>query len=150
MENLSIARLCSIPEENFNGSLSLHSFISDKKPSIKKEIEGVLQANQERHIHKLNLYKSILRKCVDQLKLENALKKTDMLFYIDDNLYENPYYERDECINFLIVSLRKHCLDVFLMPQKVYGQGPYSKSILFVSWKFTEHHKKSQFFTNPN
>lgn len=150
METLSISKLCGIPEENFSNVMTLNSFVEDKKPSIGKDIERILLTAQEGHDHKLNLYKSILRKCVDQMKVESAIKKTDLFFYVDDNLYNNQYYNRDECIDYLIMNLRNYYLDVQLLPHKIYGKGPFSKSVLFISWKYTEYHKKSQFFSHTN
>lgn len=151
METLNIAKLCGISEDKFHHGLSVETLVLEKKePSIKKELETVLQKNQERRENKMRLYKSILKRCVEKIKLQNSLRRTDMILYVDDFMIDCNYYDRDECINYLIQELRKNYFDISPLPHKLYEGSQFSKSSLFISWKFAEYHKKSQLFTNPN
>lgn len=145
MEQLTLARMCGISDEQFKMDSSLNSF-GNKTTSIQADIATIVNMNEEKRDNKLKLYRGILKRCVDKMKFENALKRTNMIYYVDDHLYNNRNYNRNECIAFLIEELRKCNLDVKLLKEKLYGDGPFSKSQLYIDWKYSYYHNRSKLF----
>lgn len=140
MDKISIASILSLPEEEIVGSFGTCTILSQKKKSVKKEVDDLMRINKERREHKIKLYRTALRDCIRKIKKEDEMRKTDTFFRVDEIVYGHPEYDKEECIEYVIIELKKFLFDVF----------QYDQSTIFVSWKFTELHKKSQFLTNPD
>lgn len=151
MEDISLASLCGVSPEQFKLDLSVNSLNRKQvTTSIREDIASLVKANEEKRENKRKLYQNILKRCVEQMKFENIRKYTCMIYYVDDRMHHNRYYDRDECITYLIEKLRENNIDIFLLPYKQNGNSMFSKSMLYIDWKNTYYHNKSQFFTKSN
>lgn len=139
MNKISISNILSLPEEQIVGEFGACSILPQKKKSVKMEVDDLLRINKERRERKIKLYRKILRDCIMKIKIDDEMRKTDTFFKVDEIVYGHPEYDMDECIEYLIIELKHFLFDVFR----------YSSNTIFISWKFTELHKKSQFLSNP-
>lgn len=138
MNNISISNILAVPEEEIVGdcfSTTVHN-----APSIKSEVNNISRLTKERHDSKIKLYRMILLECIKKIKREYEFRRTDTFFKIDEFVYGHPEYDKDECIEYIIVELKKFYYDVLQI----------CSTKIFISWKYTELHKTSQFLPNPN
>lgn len=141
MNKISISNLLSVPEDQIIGGFGTHNIISSQtKKSVKNEVEELLRINKERRENKIKLYRCILRNCIRKIKTDDAVRKTDTFFKVDEIMYGHPEYDRDECIEYITIELKKFLFDVFQI----------QRNTIFISWKYTELHKHSQFFSNSD
>lgn len=133
MDKISISNILGIPEENVIGNFGSNIITNQKKKSIKSEVNEIIQKNTKRREDKLNLYRQYLRNCIKQIKYENQYQKTEIFFKVDGIIYGHPEYDRDECIEYLLIELMKYHFDVYQVDE----------NRIFISWKYTELHKKS-------
>lgn len=138
MNKISVASILSLPEDKIVGQI--YTCDTKKKQTIRNDVDDIINKNKERRENKLKLYREMLRKCIDSMKKNNEMRKTDIFFRVDEIVYGHPEYDIDECVEYIILELRKFSFDVL----------HYCRDTVFVSWKFVELHKHSQFLTNPN
>lgn len=136
MDKINIANILSIPENEVVGPVGIYT----NNKSVRTTVDDVLKINKERHDNKLKLYRIALRECVRKIEQQNILRKTETFYKFDDIVFGHPEYDKDECIEYVLIELKKFLFDVCQIDD----------SIIYISWKFTELHKKSQFFTDSD
>lgn len=130
MEQLSIANLLSKREEDI---IQKEDYMSNNtEPIVNKtignEVYELINAKRKRRENKIRIYKDKLNKCVHQVKRKDELLLTDMIFDMGVLEYGHPEYDPDECMEYMLIELRKYGFDAKKL----------SKSKIFVSWKFLE------------
>lgn len=129
MDKISISNILLKDEsEILQNNEYLAQSSRNKKDPIQVEIESIIKNKKEQRLNKLRLYKDKLNKCVRQIKRKDELGVTDMIFHVEALEYGYPEYEQDECVDYLIIELRKYGFDI----KKI------NNSEIFISWKFLE------------
>lgn len=132
MDKISISSILSIPVDNIVGNFGAASD-TPKKKTIKSEIDDIIKLNQTRHDYKLKIYRKTLRDCILKIKRENENRKTDTFYKIAEFVYGHPEYDAEECIEYVMIELKKFFLDV----------TKYNPTTIFITWKFLQFHKRS-------
>ena len=133
MDKLSISKILNKTKEEIVGDFRVNNIlpIEKKKKSIKTEVEEIFRMNKERNEKKLKLYKSKLKECIHQIQLENENRKIDTIFRINKMEYGFPEYDSDECMEYLLVELKKHFFDIMQI----------DRLAIYICWQYTEFHK---------
>lgn len=125
MNKINIANIISVPVEQVVGVIGTETNINE---SVRSKIDDVLRLNKERRDNKQKIYRSLLKGCVEKIRQQNILRKTETTYTVEDIVYGHPEYDREECIEYMINSLRKYNVCVCLL----------NKTTLFLYWKFME------------
>jgi hypothetical protein len=139
MDKLSISKILNITKEEVVGDFRVNNiFPVEKKKSIKTEVEQIFKINKERNETKIKLYKLKLKECIHQIQRENENRKIQTIYKINDIEYGFPEYDCDECMEFLLVELKKHFFDIVQI----------NRTSIYICWQYTEFHKKKSNFSS--
>lgn len=140
MEKLSISKILNISKDEVVGEFHVNNIfpVEKKKKSIKTEIEEIFRINKERTENKLKLYKGKLKECIHQIQRENENRKIQTIFRINSIEYGYPEYDCDECMEYLLVELKKHFFDIVQI----------NRTSIYICWQYTDFHKKKLNFSS--
>jgi hypothetical protein len=135
MNHLSISKILNIPKEDVTGNFKVNDIIPviKKSKSLKKEIELIFKLNHERNDKKIKLYKSKLKECIHQIQRENENRKVDTIFKLNLIEYGIPEYDCDECMEYLLIELKKNFFDI----------KQIDRISIYICWEYTEFHKRN-------
>lgn len=133
MNNISISNILHVPAENIIGEFGACTILPKKEQhTIQMEVDNLIRTNKERRENKIKLYRSILRNCIQKIKDDNNLRRSETFYKIEEFIYGKPEYDMEECIDFLLIELKKLSFDIIM----------YDKNTLFISWKYMEIRKR--------
>lgn len=123
MQKINISTLCSISPEKLKCDFKEDFFNKTKKQSIKSEIESIFQIDKVCEENNKKTYRTILEHCVSCIKREAQQHKHAARYQVTSFVLDNPYYNRQECISYLIEHLSK------------YFHITYSDPFLYITWE---------------
>jgi hypothetical protein len=89
----------------------------------------------ERHKKVINLhvlYRQLLSECIDNIRDNNDMDITDMIFPVPLYMHMQPKYDSADCLRYIESKLRKQYLDTLII----------SKKEIFISWLDVEKNKE--------
>ena len=89
----------------------------------------------ERHKKVINLhilYRQLLSQCIDNIKDNNDMDITDMIFQVPLYMHMQQKYNSMHCLQYIESKLRKQYLDTLII----------SKKEMFISWLNVEKNKE--------
>ena len=90
---------------------------------------------EERHKKVINLhilYRQLLSQCIDNIKNNNDMDITDMIYQVPLYMHMQPKYNSTDCLQYIESKLRKQYIDTYIL----------SKKEIFVSWLHVEKNKE--------
>lgn len=109
--------------------LSVYSLANTaKKEEIDMDVDFIFQIKAIRREKLLKIYVFFYNRCMEKIKLALRHGKDCTLYYLPLKLYEYPYYNSIECLEYIRDKLKELKFDTHIN----------TKTSIFVDWKFIE------------
>ena len=94
--------------------------------------EELFMERQKKVINLHILYRQLLSQCIDNIRDNNDMDITDMIFPVPLYMHMQPKYNSTDCLQYIESKLRKQYLDTLII----------SKKEIFISWLNVEKNKE--------
>jgi hypothetical protein len=132
MNKINVASLFSCSTGDNNKPFGTDTLIvNDERTSIKHEIHSIFQMEKDRRERKVKLYKRVLRNCLEVIKKKTKVRETHVMFEVGKYMLGENIYDYEECMEYMVVVLRKNHFDVIVIDDNV----------LFIYWRFSNFYR---------
>lgn len=128
MNKLSMNDIIKNKIKDNKNNLSISSLTTNKKLKPTNITEDLIESKNQRREKLLQVYLDLYYNCVEQIKYNDILAQTDIVFVVPilvKGLYE---YNSVDCLNFIEKRLREAFIDTSIL----------SNVAIFITWKYIE------------
>jgi hypothetical protein len=113
-----------------NSSTFSVSSLSTTTVNTELDLSAIIARKQRDRTQLLDVYNAQYKRCIEQIKQNDARHLIDLIFTVPGYLPDCPLYTPADCIEFIETKLQAQYLDTTRI----------CDSTLFITWKYTELH----------
>ena len=136
MNNISIESLFPNSKNRIkHGTLDVNTLFPGKSNMNEDEyfdVDELSLVRKEKDKKLKDLFKVIMKQCIDRIKTANTNDYTDIVFEVPKKIYLYPDYYPHTCLQYIEKKLRKLYIDTLII----------TKNHIFISWLNVDRNKE--------